>query len=614
MAVVSFTLDGQPLPASGFTNCERRDATVPRAFRPTIVAGTDPSGVVASFVGTSGFKPSTGSGDLTVTQAPQAATALTNVSGTAAFGGTATLTATLTSSVTGAGIPGETVNFTLDGTAVSSAVTNSNGVATLTGVATTDGVGSIGAIVASFAGDSNFLASSGTGNLVVSAAPTTLTNVAATATFGGTATLTATLTSTTTGQGVAGQTINFTLNGTSVSSAVTNSSGVATLTGVATTAGAGTTTGAVVASYAGDGNHQAAANASGNLVVSPSPTALGNVSGTAAFGGPATLVATLVSSTTGQGIAGQTVAFTLDGNAVGTATTNSSGIATFTGATDTDGVGTITGAVVASFGATTNFLAAANATGDLVVSQATTALATISGTANFGGTATLVATLTSSASGQGVANQVVNFTLDGTSVGFATTNSNGVATRSGVPTTDPAGTHTGAVAVSFAGTTNLAGSNGTGNLVVSQAATTLSAVSGTAPLGGPATLLATLTSTVTGQGIAGQTVTFTLDGTAVSSAVTDANGVATLFTTFRPTTPSAPTPASSSPLMPAIPTTSPPPTPAATWSSAKPRACPHQWGNRFRWISNDTGSPAGVFRSLTRLDRETLSESRRLGP
>ena len=127
-----------------------------------------------------------------------------------------------------------------------------------------------------------------------------------------------------------------------------------------------------------------------------------------------------------------------------------------------------------------------------------------------------------------MANQVVNFTLDGTSVGTATTNSSGVATRSGVATTDPVGTHTGAVAVSFAGTTNLAASNGTGNLIVSQAATTLSAVSGTAPFGGPATLVATLTSTATGLGIAGQTVTFTLDGTAVSSAVTDANGLATL--------------------------------------------------------------------------------------
>ena len=62
----------------------------------------------------------------------QAATTLGSVAGTATVGGTATLTATLTSSVTNVGVSGETVSFTLDGTSVGTAVTNSSGLATLT--------------------------------------------------------------------------------------------------------------------------------------------------------------------------------------------------------------------------------------------------------------------------------------------------------------------------------------------------------------------------------------------------------------------------------------------------------------------------------------------------
>ena len=52
----------------------------------------------------------------------QANTSLGSVAGTATFGGTATLTATLMSAVTNLGIANEMVNFTLDGTPVGSAL------------------------------------------------------------------------------------------------------------------------------------------------------------------------------------------------------------------------------------------------------------------------------------------------------------------------------------------------------------------------------------------------------------------------------------------------------------------------------------------------------------
>ena len=131
-----------------------------------------------------------------------------------------------------------------------------------------------------------------------------------------------------------------------------------------------------------------------NLTAKPTATTIDNVSGTATFGGPATLTATL-NSATGTGLVGKVVSFTLDGAFAGTAVTDSSGVATLTGVPQSDTAGTDTGGIVASFaGDSTNKLS--QNSGDLVVSQAATSLSTVSGTASFGGTATLMATLTSS--------------------------------------------------------------------------------------------------------------------------------------------------------------------------------------------------------------------------
>jgi len=85
-------------------------------------------------------------------------------------------------------------------------------------------------------------------------APITLIVGSVTLTYGDTATLTATLSS---GSGLAGKTINFTLNGTPVvPTAITNSSGVATLTNVSFAGiNAGTYAAGIGASFAGDATY-----------------------------------------------------------------------------------------------------------------------------------------------------------------------------------------------------------------------------------------------------------------------------------------------------------------------------------------------------------------------
>jgi Matrixin/PKD domain/Right handed beta helix region/Periplasmic copper-binding protein (NosD) len=100
-------------------------------------------------------------------------------SGAGIYGGTSTLTATLTSQ--GAAVAGKTVTFTFNNgvtvTAVGAATTNANGVATLTGVNLT-GIGAgthVGFVGAAFAGDSTYHSGSASGDLVVGKATLTVT-------------------------------------------------------------------------------------------------------------------------------------------------------------------------------------------------------------------------------------------------------------------------------------------------------------------------------------------------------------------------------------------------------------------------------------------------------
>ena len=131
--------------------------------------------------------PTAAQASTTVKPATQA-TSLSTISGSGTYGGTATLTATLTAD--GSGVANEPVAFTfINGTVVTTlgtATTNASGVATLTGVSLA-GIGAgtyTGYVGASFAGDANYAGSSGSGNLTVAQAPLTVTANPASKTYG----------------------------------------------------------------------------------------------------------------------------------------------------------------------------------------------------------------------------------------------------------------------------------------------------------------------------------------------------------------------------------------------------------------------------------------------
>jgi hypothetical protein len=105
--------------------------------------------------------------DVTVCFNDSPGTTLVVAAASGPFGGTADLSATLTSS--SAGVSGKSIVFTINGSNAGSGITDSSGIATVAAVSLPGiNAGSYpGAVGASFAGDSGFSASSGSGDLNV---------------------------------------------------------------------------------------------------------------------------------------------------------------------------------------------------------------------------------------------------------------------------------------------------------------------------------------------------------------------------------------------------------------------------------------------------------------
>jgi hypothetical protein len=187
-----------------------------------------------------------------------------------------TLTATLTSRLTGAPIPNEPITFRLGGEPVSclsgTALTNSLGAATCMyypqASPNTPLIAGNYDAFAHFGGDAMPTPPWGSSDsapwqLAVSATGTGISVLPASGPFNGTVDLQATLTSGNPSVGVAGKTITFQLNAVAIpnGTAVTDASGVATLSGVSLVGiAAGVHTGYIGVSFAGDGTYSAVSN------------------------------------------------------------------------------------------------------------------------------------------------------------------------------------------------------------------------------------------------------------------------------------------------------------------------------------------------------------------
>jgi hypothetical protein len=529
-------LQGQPVPRfsdtiTGFVNGDTSSVVTGAATLTSSAGQTSPVGAYPISAGVGTLSASnyvfTTFLDGTLTINPVPATSLTSVTGSAGYGGTAALTATLTSK--GAPVPGKAIAFTVNeaGTAtpIGVATTNASGIASLTNVSLA-GYGPgvfFGVVRASFTGDSADLASSGTGDLNVINPVALAPILTQTAIAGDTVSFTATATDTD-----AGATLGYLLeNGAPAGASIDPKTGMFSWT---------------IPTSQSTGDYTVTVEAIEESVLRPSATStfvldvqqltsLSAVQASGSVGGAITLTAT-ASSKLGSPI-GDSIAFLLneDGVAtpVGSATIGNFGVATLSGVSLAGfSAGTYPGVVEAAFAGDASH-AASSASGNLTVAplsvpQNPLNLATIANQAvTPGGTVTV----TASASETNGSATFLYLLAAGAPQGASINSKSGVFSWS-VPASQSPGSYP--VTVDVVDNSSPPLSNMASFTIDVQRPTVLSAVSGIGTFGGSIILIASLASN--GSPAVGKTVAFTLNEggtpTPVGTATTSKTGVARL--------------------------------------------------------------------------------------
>ena len=253
------------------------------------------------------------------------------------------------------------------------------------------------------------------------------------------------------------------------------------------------------------------------------------------IGQKVTLAGTLSNAADASPVAGAALKFAINGAMVGSALTDATGRARLTFKIPASlGVGTQALAVQYDGDATH---LASSGSGTLTTNAATTAIVNLSiPPGRIGQKVTLKGTLKRTTDGAPLPGQSITFKVAGTAVGTKTTSSTGVVSLAyTIPESLGVGKRT--VRLSFAGSTLYLASSKSGTLTVSKGLTTLAVPPVSGAAGATVTLTATL-KTSTGTVLAGRTVSFSVGGTGVGSAVTDAAGVATVMYTIPSATPS----------------------------------------------------------------------------
>jgi photosystem II stability/assembly factor-like uncharacterized protein len=348
-----------------------------------------------------------------------------------------------------------------------------------------------------------------------SAAATALTVADIAGQIGGTVSLKATLTSG--GAGVNGKTVEFKVNGAAVGNGTTNASGVATRNFTITET-LGTGAFAIAGKFAGDSGYSTSSG-SGTLTSSKADTTVAMPDVTGVPGQTVTLRASLSRNSDGAFLSGKTIAFSVNGTALGTAATNASGEASKSYLIP---LGTAAGdlPMVASFAGDTNHNAD-DGNGTLQVRTKTT-LTVTSATGYRLGSVILRATLKFGTTV--LPGKSVRFRIAGVDVGSAVTDSLGKAALTH-PVSEAVGAYS--LKAEFDGDATYHSSvSNNGTLTIKLAITKLTVSALTALYNSTVNLKAILKVGTTP--IAGRSVSFTIDGIGVGSATTDAAGIALL--------------------------------------------------------------------------------------
>ena len=270
------------------------------------------------------FQSSTASGTVTVREDTTVKTS--NVTGS--VGGVVNLVATLTRNSNSTALNNKTVQFTVDGGLIGSAVTDAAGKAIFAYTLTeSTGVGAH-SIVASFNGDTDYNASSGSGTLTVKKSDTKVSPKSQNGSAGYVKPLTATLTRKTDGGTVSGASLTFKIDGNDIGTAVTDSLGIASLPytfGESYSVGIHT----ILVNYLGSSNYNVSvAKTTLSIVKGKTQVVASAIGGNA--GAVVTLKGKLLRRIDGLLLSGRTLRFQIEGVDIGTAITDSVGVAQLT--------------------------------------------------------------------------------------------------------------------------------------------------------------------------------------------------------------------------------------------------------------------------------------------
>ena len=258
-------------------------------------------------------------------------------------------------------------------------------------------------------------------------------------------------------------------------------------------------------------------------VLTPTTVTLNPVSGFK--GDKVDLIAKLTDTQNNIPVEGKTIQFTVNGTSVGTAKTNAEGIATLA-YTITQSFGTYN--ILAEFIQDDTYIGS-NIINTLTVARIPTEIIVNPVSGFKGDKVDLIAKLTDTQNNIPVEGKTIQFTVNGTSVGTAKTNAEGIATLA-YTITQSFGTYN--ILAEFIQDDTYIGSNIINTLTVARIPTeiTVNPVSGFK--GDKVDLIAKLTDTQNNIPVEGKTIQFTVNGTSVGTAKTNAEGIATLAYTI----------------------------------------------------------------------------------
>lgn len=513
---VAFQIDGTTVTTVSVNSGEPATAST------TITAPSSGAHTLtAVYSGDSNYATSTSSG-VTLTVAKTASTiSITPSTTTPTAGSSLQVSATVSATSYASTGPSGTVTVLLDGVSEGTASLNSGEPATTSLTFTVPSSGTH-TLTATYSGDTNYSSSSTTSSITLNVSKSTPTVVVTPATLspgvGSTLQLTASVSPPSSGGTGATGTVNFTLDGSAVGTALLTSGSPSTATLTINTPGLGSHT--IQATYNGDGNYNTATSSVATINVTKGSTTLTTTpASTSPLGGSTMLVTatlstgnnTLITIPTG------TITFTLDGSVVGSGAVVNGTTASINITVPTSG----THALQSSYSGDSNFVQSVSPVVNFTVAKTPTTLVLTPSTTSpaLGSALPITATVTPSAVGSTQPTGTVTFTVDGVTTAVQAVTPGSPSTSSvTLPALSP-GSHS--VAAIYSGDSYYATSTAAAVTVTvpkSPTAITITPAATSLTGGGVLSVSASITSTALGTSYPSGTVTFTIDGASAGTA------------------------------------------------------------------------------------------------